>query len=97
VNSVADFTSPDELQRLATPSNFELGKQIYANGAVEIEEFGPTRVVAHATGGQRRLVELRADDDGLSYTCTCSSKLESPCKHVVAVGLATYDKAPKRS
>jgi uncharacterized Zn finger protein len=95
VNSVAVLVAPDKLKDLATPSDFKLGSQIHANHTVEIEHLSPQRVVAHATGGQRRLVELRATDSGLTYTCTCSSKLAKPCKHVVAVGLATWDKSPK--
>jgi uncharacterized Zn finger protein len=93
--TIFELVSPPALESLSTPSEFKLGREIVRNEGVELEEFGPQRVVAHATGGQRRLVELRATPDGLDYTCSCSSKLEKPCKHVVAVGLVTWDKKPK--
>jgi uncharacterized Zn finger protein len=93
--TIFDLISPATLETLSTPSEFKLGKEIVRNEGVELEEFGPQRVVAHATGGQRRLVELRATAAGLDYTCTCSAQLERPCKHVVAVGLVAHDKAPK--
>jgi uncharacterized Zn finger protein len=96
MQSIADHVEPAKLKELATPADYRLGEEIKANGAVELEEFGPTRVVAHATGGQRRLVELRSTPAGLGYTCTCSSKLDRPCKHVVAVALETWEKSPKR-
>lgn len=92
--SVAELVSPTQLEALATPSEYKLGREIVKNEGVELEEFGPQRVVAHATGGQRRLVELRATGNGLEYSCTCNSKLDKPCKHVVAVGLVTWDKSP---
>jgi uncharacterized Zn finger protein len=94
--SVADLVEPTALKALAAPSDYRLGEEIVANDSVELEEFGPTRVVAHATGGQRRLVELTAGSGALEYTCTCNSNLSKPCKHVVAVGLVTWEKSPKR-
>jgi uncharacterized Zn finger protein len=96
VSSIADLTDPVHLEQLATPSDYRLGQQIADAGGVTIEEFGPLRVTAHATGGQRRFVELASWPDSLAYTCTCSSKLERPCKHVVAVGLVTWQRAPQR-
>ncbi|MDF2460706.1 MAG: hypothetical protein K0S68_109 [Candidatus Saccharibacteria bacterium] len=93
--TIFELVSPPALESLSTPSEYKLGREIVRNEGVELEEFGPQRVVAHATGGQRRLVELRAAPEGLDYTCTCSSKLTQPCKHVVAVGLVAWDKQPK--
>jgi uncharacterized Zn finger protein len=95
--SIADLVEPATLQQLAAPSDYQLGQEIVANNNVEFEEFGPTRVVAHATGGQRRLVELTSGSGTLAYTCTCDAKLTKPCKHVVAVGLVTWEKSPKRT
>jgi uncharacterized Zn finger protein len=88
VKTVQELARPDALRALATPSDFQLGEEIAANGMVEVEDSTDHRVVAHATGGQRRLVELRSSEEGLDYTCTCSSKLDKPCKHIVAVGIA---------
>jgi uncharacterized Zn finger protein len=90
VKPVSELAQPDVLNVLATPSEYRLGQEIAANKFVEIEASSPERVVAHATGGQRRLVELHATPEGLAYTCTCNSKLERPCKHVVAVGLVNW-------
>jgi uncharacterized Zn finger protein len=94
---VSELAQPNVLNVLATPSEFRLGEEIAKNGAVEIEQSTPERVIAHATGGQRRLVELRASNEGLAYTCTCNSKLERPCKHVVAVGIVAWEQSQKPS
>jgi len=92
---VADLIKPLLLRELALPAIYQQGKEIVANGGVELEEFGLERIVAHATGGQRRLVEIRSTTKGLYYTCTCSSKLDRPCKHIVATGLASWQKGVK--
>jgi uncharacterized Zn finger protein len=91
MKEVVELAQPDVLNVLTTPSEYRLGEEIAANGTVEIEESAPHRLVAHATGGQRRLVELRSTENGLAYTCTCNSKLTRPCKHVVAVGIVAWE------
>jgi uncharacterized Zn finger protein len=95
VNSVADLVEPVRLQQLATPANYRMGQGIAASGAVELDEFGPLKVTARATSGTPRRIELTSTPEGLEFRCTCSAHIARPCKHVVAVGLTTWEKAPK--
>jgi uncharacterized Zn finger protein len=94
--SVADLVSPEALEKLATPANRRLGREIAAGGGVEFVEHGPLRVKAKVTGGQRRTVELEARPDGLSFRCSCTTKPDLFCKHCAAAAIAIRDMAPRR-
>ena len=96
VNSVADLVEPVRLSQLATPANYRMGQEIAASGAVELDEFGPLEVTARTTSGTPRRIELTSTSEGLEFRCTCSAHIARPCKHVDAVGLATWEKSPKR-
>ena len=97
VNSVADLVEPVRLQQLATPANYRMGQRIAASGAVELDEFGPLKVTARTTSGTPRRIELTSTPEGLEFRCTCSAHIARPCKHVVAVGLTTWEKGTKTS
>jgi len=95
-DSVADLVAPDLLPTLATPSNLRLGREIAEQAGVEILEFGPLRVTAKVTGGQRRTVELQATPAGLAWRCSCTRDRALFCKHCVAAAIVTWEKAPAR-
>lgn len=94
---VADYVSPEALRSLATPSNLRLGREIARSGGVEVVEFTPLLVIARVQpkGGQRRTVELRSEEKGLAWKCTCTRR-GLFCKHCVAAAIVTWEKAPGR-
>jgi uncharacterized Zn finger protein len=94
MNSVADLVGPERLADVATMSNLRLGKEIERSGAIEFSAFGPLEVVARVRSGTTRTVVLRSDGKTLTWKCTCTSKNKRLCKHGVAVGIATWKKAP---
>jgi uncharacterized Zn finger protein len=94
---VIDYLSPEAVHSLATPSNFHLGEEIANSGCVELVESGPALVIAkvQSEGGQRRTVELRSTEKGLTWKCTCTKK-GLFCKHCVAAAIATLGKSEAR-
>ncbi len=96
MESVADLVESERLRKLALPSNLRLGAEIAERGGVEIDAFGPLRVSARVAGGVARRVELVSSDRGLGWKCTCTKRPELFCKHLVAVALVTWQRAPAR-
>lgn len=98
--SVADLVGPAALESLATPATLRLGREIAAQGGVELIEFGPLKVRAHVgkvpSSETRRTTELRVDGETLDWSCTCTRKADNFCKHCVALALVTWERAPKR-
>ena len=98
--SVADLVEPTALETLATPATLRLGREIAAQGGVEILEFGPLKVRAHVgrvpSSETRRTTELRAYGKRLDWSCTCTSKPDNFCKHCAALAIVTWEKSPKR-
>jgi uncharacterized Zn finger protein len=96
--SVADLTDEESLLSLSSSSNFRLGREIAESGGVEIVEFGPLKLVTEVTppGGVKRTVTLISSGQGLRWKCTCTSRADLFCKHCVAAGIVTWNKAPRR-
>ncbi len=96
--SVADLTDEEALLRFSSSSNFRLGQEIVENDGVELVEFGPLKVVANVTppGGVKRTVTFMSTPEGLRWRCTCTSREDLFCKHCVAAGIVTWNKAPRR-
>lgn len=96
--SVADLTDEESLLNLSSSSNFRLGLEIAESGGVDLVEFRPLKVVAEVTppGGVKRTVTLISSGQGLRWKCTCTSRVHLFCKHCVAAGIVTWNKAPKR-
>lgn len=82
----------DQIERLATPSNLRLGRQIVAEGGVERLPAEPRHVKARVgkvpSAEQARTVELFVDDGELKWSCTCTRRRDLFCKHCVAAALA---------
>ena len=88
--SVADLISPEQIKKLAIPSNIRLGTVIAKEGIVEFIELSPTEVVAKVIdpkGSSKRTVILKSTSNGLEYKCSCSNKLDWFCKHCVATSI----------
>ena len=75
---------------LATPANARLGRELARGDEVQIVDLDTRRVRARVGGSQsqRRRIELRAADDQLKWSCTCTTDPELFCKHLVAAVLA---------
>jgi uncharacterized Zn finger protein len=99
---VADLISPDDIERLALPSNLRYGQVIYKRGGVEFIAFTPLKVegwvgglngsVAEG-GSQRRRTQLISTLEGLQWNCTGNPKNHQIfCKHCVALAMAIRDR-----
>ena len=98
--SIADLISPDALEALATPATLRLGREIAAQGGVEMVEFGPLTVRARVgrvpSAETRRTTELSARGTELDWSCTCTRKPDNFCKHCAALAIVAWDKSPRR-
>ena len=93
--SVADLVEGARLQRLAAPGTLAEGRQLVERGAVRITQFAPQEVVATVADGNT--VELRADGEELTWSCTCPAGSSADlCEHAVAVALETWRRSPTR-
>ena len=102
---IADLIGPDDIERLALPSNSRYGQAIYKRGGVEFIEFTPLKVegwvgglngsVAEG-GSQRRRTQLASTLEGLKWNCTGNPKKHQIfCKHCVALAMAVRDRTDK--
>lgn len=91
--SVQNLISPEQIKRLATPSNLRLGRDIVDAKGVELLELGQFhirgRVGNPKAGAQVRTTELRMSGDALTWTSTCAPRQKLFCKHCVALAIAT--------
>ncbi|MBK7194674.1 MAG: DEAD/DEAH box helicase [Myxococcales bacterium] len=83
------------LRRTAGATVFERGRDYYARGAVTQLMVAADAAHARVTGGadyEPRIVLARG---ALRSSCTCPYDGGLVCKHVVALGLAVLDRAPR--
>lgn len=87
-----NLIEPAALEALATPSNLRLGRQIVAEGGVEMISADRSHVRAYVgkvpSAVQKRTVDLFRGEDGLKWSCTCTRRRDLFCKHCVAAALA---------
>ena len=79
----------EEIQKLASRSNFRLGKAIAKSGVFGVEKinmYGQIVSVSHKQG-QTRTVHVESTPKGLRWKCACSSRKDLFCQHCVALGL----------
>lgn len=87
---IKTFLTLENLEALASRSNFRYGSAIAEDGDVTILETKTFSVVAkvkHAQG-ETRTVKLESTPKGFRYKCTCTSRKDLFCKHCIAVGLS---------
>jgi uncharacterized Zn finger protein len=97
ITSITRLILQDFIEEHAIPSNIVYGKAIKNRNAVEMIEFGDTRVEAWVGGldgaivdggGSKRRVEFIASEAGLKWHCTGNPKDHQIfCKHCVALAL----------
>lgn len=75
---------------LASRSNLRYGQDIVKNGQVIFEKANAFHQVAKVSfrNGETRTVDLLSTPKGLRYKCTCTSRKDLFCKHMVAAGLS---------
>lgn len=92
MNPIADLVDDAALERLATPANLRLGREIAAAGDVTLIDAEPLAIRARVGGtpasGLRRTVTLRSTEAGLGWSCTCTRHADLFCKHCVAAAIA---------
>jgi uncharacterized Zn finger protein len=95
VASVADLVEESQLRRLAGPGTLAEGRELAKRGTVHIWDFSPLNV--GATVQDQHNVELRADGERLTWSCSCPAGSSSDlCEHAVAVALETWRRSPPR-
>jgi uncharacterized Zn finger protein len=93
--SVADLVEPVALQERAGEYLQRAGEVLREHGHVRITEFGPMRVTATVEDRGSRSVALTSTAAGLEASCDCGEPAASGlCPHVVAVAIATWQRAP---
>ncbi|MBL8620273.1 MAG: DEAD/DEAH box helicase [Myxococcales bacterium] len=83
------------LRAAAGSTAFERGRDYYARGAVRDLEVEAEAARATVVGGTRYRTELAWSGGGLRSRCSCPYDWGTVCKHVVALGLAVLDRAPR--
>ena len=83
------------LRAAAGSTTFERGRDYYARGAVRDLEVEAAAARATVVGETRYRTELAWGRNGLHSSCSCPYDWGTACKHVVALGLAVLDRAPR--
>ena len=77
------------LEDIAGTAAFRRGEEYFSVGAVGRLRATDDKISARVEGTETYQVELRDEDGGLAYDCTCPRAADGYfCKHCVAVGLA---------
>src|SRR6266516_6953572 len=96
--SVADLADDDHLLALVDAAVLEQGTADAEAGAVQLTGFSPLRLTATVAGddGEVCQVELRSDEGGLAWRCTCEAGAAGAfCRHAVATARETWRQAPR--
>lgn len=86
---VKSFITIDELERLASRSNFRYGQELVRESGIKITDQNTFNIVAEVARGKHdpETVELRSTTKGFRFKCTCSARKNNFCEHCTAVGL----------
>ncbi len=83
-----ELISRASLENLAGTTAFQRGEEYFSAGAVGRLRAADDKISARVVGTETYQVQLRDDDGGLAYDCTCPRAADGYfCKHCVAVGL----------
>ena len=82
----------DELERLATRSNFRYGQQTVKHAEIILVDSNTFNLVAEvkSPNGESETIELRSTTKGFRWKCTCTARKSLFCRHGVAVGLFVH-------
>lgn len=97
MHAVSDLVNDETIKDLASPADYQAGRQIADNDGVDFTEFTPLKVSAFVqpTSSLMRTAILEASDEGLTWHCTCASHEARFCEHLVATALETAKKSPQ--
>jgi uncharacterized Zn finger protein len=86
---VKSLITEEELEQLASRSNFRYGQKIAEEGDITFTKVNTFNLFADVKhhNGEKRSVEIMSTPKGLRWRCTCTSRKDLFCKHLVAVGL----------
>ena len=86
---VLSLISLEQLEKLASRSNFRYGQEIFKNGKIEITKSNTFNIVATVKSKNKnaRTAELSSTSKGLRWKCTCTGRKDLFCNHCVAVGI----------
>lgn len=79
----------EQLEKLASRSNFRYGQEIFKNGAIEIIKSNTFNIIAKVKSKNKntRTTELFSTSKGFRWKCTCTGRKDLFCNHCVAVGI----------
>ena len=94
---IAELVDGAAILRLAEPGDYDRGRSLVDQGAVQLEDITPARVSATVEDPGRQRVELRATPLGLEWWCSCPpGRAGAFCAHVVATAFATWRRTSDR-
>ncbi len=88
------LVSIDQLQILASRSNFRLGKAIAEDGEIAFDKSNTFNLIAKVKykNGEVRTAQLESTPKGLRWKCSCTNRKGIFCEHCVALGIALQEK-----
>jgi uncharacterized Zn finger protein len=89
MKSLLSLISLDQLEQMASRSNFRYGQEIAKNGDIKIEKSNTFNITATVKSKNKntRTVELSSTSKGFRWKCTCTGRKDLFCNHCVAVGI----------
>jgi hypothetical protein len=86
-----EYITEQELEDLASRSNFRYGKSIAENSEFEVLKSNTFNLIVKVKHGnhETRTVHLESTPKGFRWKCSCTSKKGYFCQHAVAAGLST--------
>jgi uncharacterized Zn finger protein len=86
---VTSFVTIEELQKLASRSNFRYGQELAKNSTITFPENKTFYVEAEVKTKSRdpEKLLLQSTSKGLKWKCSCTARKNFFCEHAVAVGI----------
>gem|GEM_PF-2305044 len=86
---ITSLITPDQLEKMASRSNFRYGKEIFKDEEIKFDKINTFNLIATIRNRSRETatVELMSTTKGFRWKCTCTNKKGIFCHHCVAVGL----------
>jgi len=90
MQTINSLVTLQNLEDLASRSNFRAGKAIAEDAEISFEKKNSFNVIAKIkySGGEGRTVQMSSTPKGLKWKCTCTNRKNIFCKHCVAACLA---------
>ncbi|MGE5392725.1 MAG: SWIM zinc finger family protein [Candidatus Saccharibacteria bacterium] len=87
---ILTLVTEEQLEELASRSNFRSGKQISEDGTINFSKRNSFNLIAEVkvNNSEKRTVQLISTPKGLRWKCSCTSRKDLFCKHCVAAAFA---------